>query len=88
MNSPITNLLIGLPLLSLLSTERASAYYDPGVHQSIDGQSWCHKFRGKAPTNLDVNGKVITDPQPGDILDFGDFSYKFCGFLCAPASAK
>jgi hypothetical protein len=56
--------------------------------ESNDGASWCYKFRGSDPSNLDNNGKPITDPKPGGIFNFGNFSYKFCGFLCAPDSKK
>jgi RHS repeat-associated protein len=55
---------------------------------SKDGKSWCYKFRGQKPSNLDGNGNPITDPKPDDNFAFRvngrDWTYSFCGFLCAP----
>jgi hypothetical protein len=59
------------------------------LRESNDRKTWCHKFRGAAPSNLDGSGKPITDPSNANLNFGGDQghqpeSFKFCGFLCAP----
>jgi hypothetical protein len=57
--------------------------------ESNDGKTWCHKFKTKKPSNLDGDGKLITDPSKANLNFPGspgqpNSSYTHCGYLCAP----
>ncbi len=57
--------------------------------ESNDGKTWCHKFKTKKPSNLDGDGKPISDPSKANLSFPGSpgqpsSSYKHCGYLCAP----